>query len=348
MNETSLRKSDFKTGIFLVLFCIWFLLITFVFMPFRETYGGVNNVWYVSPWIFPAVVLSLLLILAIFLTINAVKCGGAQDIFIGGLEKGRFPQISNLGIWLLGLICALSCSGCVYLVVKINEKILQLAEEAKWLADPSTAEQLSWSDPLAFIPVTLVGAMAMVTGSLTTVTAINKPSRAHLQSREFEKPNRELKTRFTIIVILFCGLVYILMPNIDFFVATLSFLTAFTLSFHVGSQRIARVALGCYICMCLIAFVIAIAIEYAAEQKAMRYALDSAILLGVLSCSIWVHVTCFSDPVARMKSRECLLVSWLTPLILVPVFRFGLLVPLPNEGAVIELMHVIRLAITLG
>jgi len=61
MDTDNLRKADFKTGVMLIAFCLWFLSITFVFMPFKETYGGVENVWYVSPWIFPAVVLTLLL-----------------------------------------------------------------------------------------------------------------------------------------------------------------------------------------------------------------------------------------------------------------------------------------------
>ena len=47
-------------------------------------------------------------------------------------------------------------------------------------------------------------------------------------------------------------------------------------------------------------------------------------------------------PEDRRRFRTCLVVSWATPLILVPGFRFGLLVPLPHEGAVIELMHQIR------
>ncbi len=75
-----LRRADFITGIILILFSLWMLIETFQ-MPMRDTYGGVENVWYVSPALLPLIIGIGLLILGVILLIHSIKLGGAHYFF---------------------------------------------------------------------------------------------------------------------------------------------------------------------------------------------------------------------------------------------------------------------------
>ena len=78
--QKNLRQADFKTA--LVLFFITIALIgqTLGF-PMSGSYGGVENQWYVSPALFPLMVLSLLLLCSVILLINALKEQGTEQFF---------------------------------------------------------------------------------------------------------------------------------------------------------------------------------------------------------------------------------------------------------------------------
>lgn len=56
MKKKELRKADFITSILLLLFSVWVIMETLK-MPMKDTFGGVQNVWYVSPALFPLIIL---------------------------------------------------------------------------------------------------------------------------------------------------------------------------------------------------------------------------------------------------------------------------------------------------
>lgn len=76
-DRTGLRKADFWTSI--LLFGIGAAMIggatTF---PMTDSYGGVQNVWYVSPALFPLLVAAALVLLSAVLFVNAIMTGGAR------------------------------------------------------------------------------------------------------------------------------------------------------------------------------------------------------------------------------------------------------------------------------
>jgi len=338
MNKETLRKADFKTGILLIGFCLWFLSITFLFMPFKETYGGVENVWYVSPWIFPAVVLTLLLILAVILTVNAIKQNGFRDLVVFPLGRLSGFRLTTSGIAAVALLCLACGIGIWYLVVNIQKKIDSGLEEAKWLADPSSVVVFQWSDPFAVFPL---GLLSMLMLASATVLAMG------LQRRQQEDSVTrggwsEASVSFTIISLLFIVLVYVFVPRLDFFVAILLFLTVFTVSFHVGDVDIIRLSMGCYLVIaaaCLLVF--ATSLDHRMNAVYV-YFTDFAVLGLTIVYMLAAGIMLRNDAEAFGRYRTCLIVSWLTPLLVVPMFRFGLLVPLPHEGGVIELMQQLR------
>lgn len=80
-DKTGLRKADFWTSI--ILFAVGVALIggatTF---PMKDSYGGVQNVWYVSPALFPLLVAGALIVLSGVLFANAVVTGGARQAIV--------------------------------------------------------------------------------------------------------------------------------------------------------------------------------------------------------------------------------------------------------------------------
>jgi len=72
MNTKNRRGLDLFVGIFFILFSLLSFLETFK-IPMKDTYGGVSNVWYVSPALMPLLVNSGLLLLGIFLIVFSIK-----------------------------------------------------------------------------------------------------------------------------------------------------------------------------------------------------------------------------------------------------------------------------------
>ena len=344
MDKETLRKSDFKTGSLLIVFCLWFLSITFLFMPFKETYGGVDNVWYVSPWIFPAIVLTLLLVLSVILTINAAMENGMRDLVVYPPGQPAKFQLTKLGYALVaGLAIALS-AGLWYLLINIEQKIQSALEEAKWLSDPSKVQTFEWSDPIIVIP--LVGLSLLLVATLSALgTSLTRRESTIEEQPLFHSEMSESTVRFFIITLLFCMLIYVFVPRVDFFVSILLFLSVFTSVFHVGGARLSRGAVGSFLLISVLTALLFMTGLDARLNSIYPYTVDLLILAATLLFMTWCWLILAGDGEARARYRTCLLVSWLTPLILVPAFRFGLLVPLPHEGGVIEFMHQIRYAI---
>lgn len=104
METRKLRRADFITSIIMMLAAVAILIMSFQ-MPMRDTYGGVRNVWYVSPALLPLIVGFGILILSAVLLVNSVKTGGAAE-FIAGL-RSMSPQIGEANQRFLGVLLAL-------------------------------------------------------------------------------------------------------------------------------------------------------------------------------------------------------------------------------------------------
>jgi phage shock protein PspC (stress-responsive transcriptional regulator) len=79
MEEKKLRQYDFLTSIFLILFGLWELSEAFK-MPMKDSYGGVESVWYVSPALFPLFIGGGIILMGTALLINSIRTGGAAAV----------------------------------------------------------------------------------------------------------------------------------------------------------------------------------------------------------------------------------------------------------------------------
>ena len=91
MEIEQLRKADIFTGS-LIIFLGIFIISLALQMPMKDSYGGVQNVWYVSPALFPLLIGSILVFLGLLLMKTAIKAVGLQGVLnvIGYLGSSDF------------------------------------------------------------------------------------------------------------------------------------------------------------------------------------------------------------------------------------------------------------------
>ncbi len=75
MEKDKLRKADIYSGAAMFLFGLWIILQALK-MPMKDSWGGVQNVWYVSPALFPLLVGSMIMLLGALLCRTALKTVG--------------------------------------------------------------------------------------------------------------------------------------------------------------------------------------------------------------------------------------------------------------------------------
>jgi hypothetical protein len=79
MEIEKLRKADIFSGIAISVFGLW-VVSQALKMPMKDSWGGVQNVWFVSPALFPLFVGAIIALLGIGLTLNALKTVGRSGL----------------------------------------------------------------------------------------------------------------------------------------------------------------------------------------------------------------------------------------------------------------------------
>ena len=72
LEKDKLRKADVFSGALFLIFGVW-IISQALKMPMKDSWGGVQNVWYVSPALFPLFVGSIIAILGLLLCRTALK-----------------------------------------------------------------------------------------------------------------------------------------------------------------------------------------------------------------------------------------------------------------------------------
>ena len=79
MEKAIRRRKDFISSIVIILFGIWMLMETLTF-PMTDSWGGVQNVWYVSPALLPLFISASIILLGFVLMIQAIREGGLASL----------------------------------------------------------------------------------------------------------------------------------------------------------------------------------------------------------------------------------------------------------------------------
>lgn len=250
-DKDKLRKADIVTGIILVALGLFIISEAFE-MPMQASYGGVQNVWYVSPALMPLIIGAALVILGVVLSVNGARYFGWSNTV--RMAKGM---------------------------------------------------------------VRLRGA-----GALTPKTL-----------------------RAVMVVVLLIIYVYLNVPRVDFFLSTWLFLFVFVTAYYFDDDALFRKLIGFYLAGTALFFLYFVTGAHAALQHSFRYTTDILTLLFIVAYGVYAWVKTRSVEALHRKYRISFTVSLLVPLILVPVFKFFLLIPLPVEGGIIGLMSLVRYAV---
>jgi len=240
MKKKELRRADFITSVLLLLFSFWIIMETLK-MPMKDTFGGVQNVWYVSPALFPLIISIFIMVLGGVLLIHSIKTGGAK-YFLDNFSV-RYKGLSEKNIRFIGILLALF------------------------------------------------------------------------------------------------SFVYLNIPRIDFFISVTLFLTYFISVFYFDDQELLK-KLTLFYFIGNIIFIILFVFDISKIINSYyEYFIDILALFFYLSYVIYNWVNIKSNNIFKKRFIVSLIVSLAVPLILCPAFRYFLLVPLPKEGLIIQIMH---------
>lgn len=81
MDKDKLRKADIFSGGIFFLFGLW-IIGQALKMPMKDSWGGVQNVWFVSPALFPLLVGGMISLLGVLLIRTAFKAVGKEGISV--------------------------------------------------------------------------------------------------------------------------------------------------------------------------------------------------------------------------------------------------------------------------
>jgi len=248
LEKDTLRKADIFSGGLIFLFGL-FVVYQALQMPMKDTYGGVQNVWYVSPAIFPLFIGAIIALLGIALTAIALK---------------------SVGLRQLGAVLGYLAS----------------AELVAFLKQPATI-------------------------------------------------------RFYAIMLVFSSFIFIMLPRIDFFPATVFFLMVFISMFYFDDDQLLFKIMLFFIAVTILLIIFFATGLEALLADSMNFPGDWLMLLCIAAFAIYAWQLVKDQAELRRKYRTCLLLAVIAPFTVGIIFKFLLLVPMPFEGAVVELLDTI-------
>ncbi|TBR42783.1 hypothetical protein CBF23_006290 [Marinomonas agarivorans] len=217
-------------------------------------------------------------------------------------------------------------------VILIFVAALMIVESLNFpLTDSYAGVQNAWYVSPALFPI-LIGSLLLLCGAILLLKAV-----------VFVKSNAEVATaketkaswwRFALLVSLIAGQIFGWVPLVDFALAAFIFLFLFIFAFHsdnaVFQGRIFKIWTATSILLILISL-------FAELSEETRFYVDILVLV-YMAVMVWLARSWAqkSDQLNVWK------ISWKTALVVTivicPLFRLGMLVPLPTEGIVIERM----------
>jgi hypothetical protein len=192
-----------------------------------------------------------------------------------------------------------------------------------------------WYVSPALLPILVSGLLILLSVILIRKAIIDGGMQQAIE--DFPNISKAMKSenfvRFFIITIYLEAYVYGLIPNSDFFICSMVFLMAFILPFYLDRNELFAISFWPFSISALLIGIVS------HLSMISTWSIDIILILNMafISISSWLKVRSDNELVA--KWRITLWTSILTPLFLIPAFKFGLLVPLPTEGIIIKLME---------
>lgn len=248
METEKLRKADIFSGT-AILFLGLFIISQALQMPMKDSYAGVQNVWYVSPALLPLFIGATLTLLGLFLMKTALK-----EVGLRGLN--------------------------------------------------SSFNYLKGSEFIIFL-------------------------------------KQHDTIRFYGIVLNLLVYVFILIPRIDFFLASVLFLLVFFFMFYCGTPKYLLKLIWLVLAG---AFVLSLFLFSGLDKTIGSVVFFPADLLVTLSIPSLIFTTrqqLKESPKLMNKFRRSLILAFVAPFTIGFIFKYFLLVPMPFEGLIVSLLDAV-------
>lgn len=161
--------------------------------------------------------------------------------------------------------------------------------------------------------------------------------------RKGKKFLSDANIRYAAVLIPLFALVYMNLTRIDFYLALVLYLCFTITVFYIDEPNFIRSTFYFHMAELLILFVLSVFKLDKVLNQLFVYTVDCIVLLMIITLVVWMKVKLKHSAVegAKKKYNQAMLMAFLAPLVLVPVFRFMLRVPLPREGGIVNLMSLI-------
>ncbi|MGD8887682.1 MAG: hypothetical protein PVF53_04665, partial [Desulfobacterales bacterium] len=143
---------------------------------------------------------------------------------------------------------------------------------------------------------------------------------------------------FYAIVVLFLSFVYLYIPRIDFFLSAFLFLVVFITSFYFDDAAMLKKLFFFYLTGSIV-FIIFFGAGL--QEKLNQVVLFSGDILAIgfiIAYCVYAWMLIRKDPALRKKYRTAMIVAFLAPFLAGMIFKYFLLVPMPNEGIFVKIL----------
>jgi len=205
-----------------------------------------------------------------------------------------------------------------------------------------------WYVSPAIFPL-FIGAIISLLGAALTATAVKTVGLGQLAEvfRYLAGPDlvlflkRPETRRFYAILLAFCSFIFVMIPRIDFFLAAVFFLLVFIAMFYFDDDRLLWKILGFFVAVSgLLILFFALRLDER-MSPVVSYPGDWLTLLIIGAFIFYSRQLVKKRSDLRNKYRLCLILAIVAPFTVGIIFKFLLLVPMPFEGAVVELLDTI-------
>lgn len=205
-----------------------------------------------------------------------------------------------------------------------------------------------WYVSPAIFPL-FVGAMIMLLGGLLVRTAVKevgviavKQVAEFIGSPQFLSFLKEKENiRFYSILILLLSFIFLFIPRVDFFLTAIDFLLAFILWFYLDRIDLLKKMLRLYFAQIGVFILLFVTGLNETLTAVSAYPADLLKIVFILGLAVYGFILCRQETELMRKYKISLTVALVAPFTIGIIFKYILLVPMPFEGLVIELVDAV-------
>lgn len=204
-----------------------------------------------------------------------------------------------------------------------------------------------WYVSPAFMPY-IVGSGLLLMGIILSVTGLKASGKAAILSTVSEaiaglsKLSRlqASSVRFLAVIGVIAVAVFLYIPRVDFVVSAAALLTGLMTMFVFEDDLLLRRLVVLWTSLALVFFIYCVSGLHAKATEGYYFASD--LVGGVILLAYVARAAKLTGGKRQSKFWRLIALSLVVPLVLVPLFKYLLYIPLPREGGIVALMDIVR------